>query len=239
METISVERQSDGSVVCKGRIVSGASVFTNNNVGFCAGFDPGAPWSQNEKRTDIASDQTFTVTYAPGDLSYGLNGYYYRAFGLYAGPNGGTADVYGADMQPTAPAAETPPCDPAVNSYLLMGYTPGSGTFYLVDGPGSMSDNYKVTARLYTSTLEFNIRFGASPETGLYTTHQTLPNFAQPHDISISFSMGPGTTSHAVASGQTVYVERISPTVVNIVMCSLAWGDGVGKQLTMRLRTGQ
>jgi hypothetical protein len=234
VETVSVERQLDGSVLCKGRITSGGSLLTDNNVGFCGNFSTGAQYWDNEERTDIAADHTFTVTYPAGP---GAATRYYRAFGLYASQTGGTLDVYGAETQPTEPDLGVLPCSPATNSFVLQGYTPGQGTFYLVEGPGNISDNWRVIARLYASNLQFTVEFGGFPETGHYVTREST-NLNAHHDIFVRFSMGPGTTSHYINAGQTVHVKRISATVLEITLCDATWGDGVLKKLTTTIRTG-
>lgn len=236
--TESVTRLLDGTVECRGRVVSGMNLINPDHVGFAAGGQEDVPWHEGKKQTTMGPDGRFSVTYQHGSMSYGLATHYYRAWAIREGGYGPVA-YYGEALKPTEPVHDPFPCEPDANTFELTGWTPGSGSFYhltLLGGAG-LSGEYRITGSLYASQLRMYAEFNSIPLTGIYLTRNSLNNDPlDPQRAKIWFDMGPGTSGHLVDPGQEVYVTRVSLNEVDVVLCGRTWGNGAGT-INLHFRT--
>jgi hypothetical protein len=223
--TQSVELQNGTTFLCTGQVTS----FGNAGpveYGFCASTDPDPQLDEHHADGSLQGDH-FTVSY--NSLNTGST-YYFRAWAT-----NDSGAVLGNVISYTPPVQDTPPCTPAVNSYIIGGVFPGNGTFGIVTGPQLHADGtWQVVCN--ASYADMYLVFNSEPVPGTYVT--TNSPFPDPGQANVHFVAGSGiNTSGTVNAGNTVYVTAVGTSQLDFTVCSAPWASGPGQAVTTRIRS--
>jgi hypothetical protein len=211
VKTLSAVVELDGSVTITGQIESVGETkdAALEYAGFC--FSTGSdPKMQENQLIAQVNGSSFSVNY-PGTLFNVDSTYFFRSWAVN---NYGYAygEIISVDSIIATPV--TPPCSLPSNSVNLGGGT-GTHFYYNVDAP----DSYNFFAGS-TSTGPFvHFQFGSALTTGIY--HTTTSSSPNPGEVNVNFYSG--SISGALNTGSDVYVNRISPGVHEITICSAPW----------------
>jgi hypothetical protein len=210
--TVSATVQLDGSVLVKGELESpGEAKGTQmDNVGFCVSTNSD-PKMQDHQVIATLDGTSFTTTYNASDFSVDSI-YYFRTWATndYGRAMGNTLAVDSIIATPVVA-----PCSWSMN-YASSGAGPSSG-YSNVDAPDSY--NFFVGSTGFGSV---HYQFGSALTTGFYTTTTS----SSPGSGQVYISIYAGFSYGSLNSGSTVYVNRISAGVHDIVICSAPWSDG-------------
>lgn len=224
--TQSVELQNGTTFLCRGKVTSYGNAGAVD-YGFCASTNPEPQLGEHHVEGSLQGDY-FTVSY--NGLNTGST-YYFRAWAT-----NDSGSVLGNVITYTPAVANTPPCTPTVNSYIIGGVLPGNGTFGIVTGPQLHSGGtWQVVCN--GSYADMYLVFNSAPVPGTYvTTNSTFPGPGQANVHFVAGSGGPNT-SGSVSAGNTLYVTAVGSNQLDFTVCSAPWGSGPGQTVTTRIRS--
>lgn len=223
IETVSAVVQPDGSVRVTARITDqGGSDIVS--AGFCASTSP-TPEMLDAQALGSVSGDMVTAVYT-GFSTTGT--YYFRSW--VTNDHGYT---YGniialSDIEPEPVVA---PCTPNMNQVILGGGLM-TQNYSQISMPSGYMGVWQFTA--LSSAHNFTYRVGGALSTRIYTT--TTSNDPPVGQIRIGFFSG--FTNASIHAGQSVYVNQLSPTQWEFVVCGATWGSGSGALTTRFLVNG-
>ncbi len=209
--TVTAVAQSDGSVVVTATITKEGALDLES-IGFAFSENSDFPIDENQLIVNEIINNTFTVTYPPGfDIT---KTYYFKAWVTNELGYKATTAVSLSNIE--AVPVDGPCSNPLNYLYVyLVNETTGTPTAW----EETVDFNQTFTVSGQYSTV--NYTFDAIPATGIYTTTQFTP---EPGQVKISFSNTlSGFIQSSLNAGQSVYVNRTSPTTWTFEVCSATW----------------
>ena len=224
VKTTSVELLEDGSVKVTGEIISDG-VDDLVMVGFCMDTIPNPHLLSNQKHTDTLMGNKFSCIYPALDDKHT---YYFKAWAanmqVYA-----TGEVLRLDS--VFVKVVEAPCTPPLDSIIATNAQRTKKEFFSdISELEENFDNWKLTARVYTSISELEISFLKPPVNGVYETVKNLTS----HKPSVVVKYDGWT----VDEGAEVYVKKLGAKEIEISVCSAYVYNGFVKDnITFRIRT--
>jgi hypothetical protein len=214
--------QADGSVLVQGTKISDGAASVDN-IGFCCGT-AAKPNLVSRQIICTQNGSSFTASYVGLSVD---SAYYFTAWATntYGYVFSNTISLSGIQATPVVP-----PCS-FVENYVDLGT--GTDQFLTVGTPVYNSGGYTFTASTANGS-SLNFTFGSAVGTGTYTTtSSTTPGPGQ-----VYFYYYAGSISASTTNGGMVYVNRITPGVYDITICTATATDGTSNYtVKMRMKT--
>lgn len=216
VSTVNASVQADGTVLVEGEILSEGAAAVEY-LGFCVSTSPDPQLLDRQQFADFFDGERFTTIYSGGfdpDATYYFRAWATNEYGYVTGETVSLSGIIGSNI--------SAPCQLSSSSCSIGGGQPTSN-YYTVSLPVEGFNYWEITAQTLDGPT-VTLKFGSSLTTAVYTT--VGHNSPEPGQVFVSFYSG--FIQDSLEEGSSVYVNRLSPGIFEIIICDAPWIHGGG-----------